>query len=101
MSKSSKNIFKGEHRGFVWFVIIAFLALVAFLCLYPGSNFFSWMKAKSDIKEQRALIEQYQHKIDSLDAEINALRENKDTLEKYAREHYHYSAPGDDVYVIE
>ena len=39
--------------------------------------------------------------IDAMDAEIQALTNSKDSLEKFARETYHFAAPGEDVYIIE
>ena len=39
--------------------------------------------------------------IKDMDAEFKALTENKDSLEKFARETYHFAAPGDDVYIVE
>ena len=39
--------------------------------------------------------------IDEMDREIRNLRNNPDTLETFARETYHFAAPGDDVYIVE
>ena len=39
--------------------------------------------------------------IKAMDAEYKALTENKDSLESFARETYHFAAPGDDVYIVE
>ncbi len=39
--------------------------------------------------------------IDAMDAEIQALTNSRDSLEKFARETYHFAAPGEDVYIIE
>ena len=39
--------------------------------------------------------------IDQMDREIDNLRNNADTLEAFARETYHFAAPGDDVYIVE
>ena len=39
--------------------------------------------------------------IEEMDREIQNLRNNPDTLETFARETYHFAAPGDDVYIVE
>jgi cell division protein FtsB len=35
-----------------------------------------------------------------MDKEIGALTGNRDSLEKFARETYHFAAPGEDVYLV-
>ena len=42
-----------------------------------------------------------QREIEEMDREIQNLRNNPDTLETFARETYHFAAPGDDVYIVE
>ena len=54
-----------------------------------------------DIKAQEEAIEQYNAEIEEMDKRINMLKNDKDTLEKFAREQFHFAAPGEDVYVIE
>ena len=36
-----------------------------------------------------------------MDAEIQSLTRSRDSLEQFARETYHFAAPGEDVYLIE
>ena len=50
---------------------------------------------------QKDEIERYQKEIDEMDARINMLQHNRDTLEEFAREQFYFAAPGDDVYIIE
>ena len=38
---------------------------------------------------------------EELDKRIRMMSDDKDTLEKYAREHFGFAAPGDDVYIME
>ena len=67
----------------------------------PGNTVIHWIKAKMDIKAQEVAIEQYNAEIEEMDKRINMLKNDKDTLEKFAREQFHFAAPGEDVYVIE
>ena len=39
--------------------------------------------------------------IEEMDAEIEDLTHNRDSIEAYAREAYKFAAPGDDVYIVE
>ena len=42
-----------------------------------------------------------QSEIDRMQQEIDNLRNNRDSLESFARDTYHFAAPGDDVYIVE
>lgn len=94
---SLKNI---SHKGFFVTAAVLVAASILFICIYPGSNFFSFLRARSDIRRQEAEIEMYKHRLDSLNAEIDALKNDRDSLERFARENFQYKADGDDVYII-
>lgn len=95
------SLFKGEHRGFFVFAVFAVGLCVVFICFLPGENIFNWFKAKSEIRRQNAQIEYYNEQIVEIDRAIEALRTDKDTLERFAREQFQYASPGDDVYILE
>ena len=46
-------------------------------------------------------MDQLRSDIDAMNEEIEALTNSRDSLEKFARETYHFAAPGEDVYIIE
>ena len=46
-------------------------------------------------------MEIYRHQIEDMDESIEDLKNDRDSLEKFARERFHFAAPGEDVYVIE
>ncbi len=46
-------------------------------------------------------MEIYRQQIREMDQNIEELENNRDTLEKFARERFKFAAPGEDVYVIE
>jgi cell division protein FtsB len=54
-----------------------------------------------DINAQEKEIEQYRKDLEEMEKRINMLKTDKDTLEKFAREQYYFTAPGEDVYIIE
>ena len=100
MSKFS-NIFKGEHKNFR--IVVAFsTAVFVFIWLVgPGNTWIHWAKAGVEIKRQERQIKEYQQEIEKMEKSVNMLKTDRDTLEKFAREQFHFAAPGDDVYVIE
>ena len=43
----------------------------------------------------------YQKEIEQMRRKVNMLQNDKDTLEKFAREQFYFAAPGEDVYIVE
>ena len=99
--KRVRDIFNGEHRRFRIIFAIATAFFVFIWVVGPGNTVIHWAKAKMDINAQEKAIEQYNADIEEMDKRINMLKNDKDTLEKFAREHFYFAAPGEDVYVIE
>lgn len=96
-----RQLFIGEHKWF--FRYAAFVAAVALLWLTfgPGNNILHWIGARFEISSQEKQIEQYTTEIEEMDRRIRMLRSDRDTLEKFARENFHFSEPGDDVYILD
>lgn len=89
-----------EHKGTLVFAGVAVLLCVYYTCCLPGNNIFNWIRASHDVHLQNKEIEYYNSQIEQMDREIDALSNNKDTLERFAREEYNYASPGDDVYIL-
>ncbi len=83
---------------FLAVITIGFFIKILFL---GESNLVNLVKVKFELMRQKDEIERYQKEIDEMDARINMLQHNRDTLEKFAREQFYFAAPGDDVYIIE
>lgn len=96
-----KEIFHGPHRKFAWFVVVTTSVFVFLWIVGPGNTLVHWIKAGVEIRCQEKLIESYVEKNAELDRKVNMLKHDRDTLEKFAREHFGFSVPGEDVYVIE
>ena len=95
------NIFQGEHKRFRIFVAISTAAFIFIWIVGPGNTWIHWAKAGLEIKRQERQIVEYQQEIEMMNMRINMLKTDKDTLERFAREQFHFAAPGEDVYVIE
>jgi cell division protein FtsB len=92
---------QAEKRSFIRYAILAtavFLLLVGFL---NQNNFVRWIKAGIEIRQQEKQMERYQREIKEMDNQIHGLTTSKDSLEQYAREHFNFAEPGDDVYLEE
>ena len=96
-----KDIFTGEHRKFAWFVVISTSLFLLSWLIGPGNTIIHWVKARNEISSQEKQMEVYRAQIDQMNQNIEELENNRDTLERFARERFHFAAPGEDVYVIE
>lgn len=96
-----KDIFKGPHRKFAWFVVVV-TGVFAFLWIVgPGNTVIHWFRAGIEIRRQEQLIKDLEQQNAEMDARIRMLKTDKDTLEKFAREQFNFAVPGEDVYVVE
>ncbi len=96
-----RQLFTGEHRGF--FIFASAVTAVAFLILAfgPGNNICRWIQARFEIASQRKQIRQYGSEIEEMERRIDMLRSDRDTLEKFARERFHFAEQGEDVYIVD
>lgn len=97
--KRKKNIFwNDDHHSFSKFAVIA-TALFLVIVTFSRGGLLNWGKAKYESARQKRQIERYETQIKEMDKEIDILTTNKDSLEKFAREEFHFASPGDDVYI--
>lgn len=87
-----------EKKNFLRFVIIA-TAIFLVTLLVKKDSVLRWVQTGFELRRQRKEIEYYEKQIRDLDSRIESLSTNRDTLEAYAREHFLFSEPGDDVYL--
>jgi cell division protein FtsB len=96
-----RDIFKGPHKYFACFVVAVTAAFLLFWLVGSGNTFINWAKAGIEIRHQEKTIRQYELENAEMDSRINMLKNDKDTLEKFAREQYNFAVPGEDVYIVE
>lgn len=92
---------RSGHNYFLPFVIVVTAVAALWLLFLSHSSVLNWVRANIEIRRQERQMDKYRQEIDEMDAEIRALTDSKDSLEKFARETYHFAAPGEDVYIIE
>lgn len=77
------------------------LVFLLFICLSRTGNIFRWAQAGLTLRRQHRQIELYNGEIRALDEKVQSLSTNRDTLETFAREQFHFAEPGEDVYLID
>ena len=92
---------RSDHNYFLPFVIIITAVAALWLLFFSHSSVLNWVRANWEIQRQERQMDQLRRDIDAMDTEIRSLTNSRDSLEKFARETYHFAAPGDDVYIIE
>ncbi len=92
---------RSDHNYIIPFIIVMTALVALWLLFFSRNSILNWTKASLEEKRQERLMERYRSEIDAMDAEIDALTHNRDSLEKYARETYRFAVPGEDVYVLE
>ena len=92
---------RSDHNYLLPFVIVVTTVVALWLLLFAHNSVLNWVKAGVEVQNQEKEKARLQSEIDAMDAEIQALTENRDSLEAFARENYHFSAPGEDVYIVE
>ena len=92
---------RSDHNYFLPFVLVVTALVAVWLLFFSHSSVLNWVRASLEIDRQERQMEQYRSEIDAMEAEIQALTNSRDSLEKFARETYHFAAPGEDVYIIE
>lgn len=89
---------KNKGHGLWLFFLVTGVLFVGFL-LVKKNNVIRWIQAGYTLKQQERTIRQYRKDIAEMDVRIDALTNNRDSIEKFAREKFNFTEPGDDVYL--
>ena len=92
---------RSEHNYLLPFVIVVTTVVALWLLFFAQNSVLNWVKASVEERSQEAEMARLNAEIAEMDREIENLRTNRDSLESFARETYHFAAPGDDVYIVE
>lgn len=90
---------RSDHNYFLPFVLVVTALVALWLLFFSHSSVLNWVRARLEIRRQERTMERYRNEIDAMNAEIESLTNNRDSLERFARETYHFAEPGDDVYL--
>lgn len=92
--KKLPSIFK----NFFFLTSVLFLIWMFFI---NSMDVFSVLKLKSKLSELKDQKEYYLQKIESVKKDREALLNNEELLEKFARENYLMKKPNEDVFIVE
>lgn len=98
--KKENPLWSSEHHSFSKFAVIA-TALVLLFLLFSRNGLITWVRAGFERRAQERRIERLQQDIRTMDREIDLLTHDRDSLETFARERFHFAAPDEDVYIEE
>lgn len=97
--KKLKDLWNGEHKGFVRYATVTAALFLLWIAVIGDDNLIRWMRARLELRQQNRQIEWYRQEIAAMDKQVRTLSTDRDTLEAYARENFHFAEPGDDVYI--
>ena len=96
-----KDLFRGEHGTFFKFVAVCLALFIILWIVGPGNTVIHWARSKSELRHQKKQVELYQKEIEQMRRQVEMLQNNRDSLEKFAREQFMFSAPGEDGFIVE
>jgi len=96
-----KDIWNGEHKGFYRYAAFATALFLLYISVISSDSLLLWVRAGIQLRQQRKQIEMYEEQIREMDKEVQLLSNDRDSLEKFARERFRLAAPGEDVYVYD
>lgn len=85
----------------VKYIIVSSAVFLVVITFLMRDNLIRWIGAEMTLMRQRRQIEYYQKSNAQLEEQLQNLSTDRDTLEKFARENFHFAAPDEDVYIIE
>lgn len=94
-----RDIWNGEHRSFVRYAVYATAVFIILIGFLNDNNLVRWVKAGFELRRQNRQIETYKREIEVMNEKIRMLSTDRATLEEFAREHFNFARPGDDVYI--
>lgn len=98
--KKESPLWSSDHHSFSKFAVIA-TAAVLLILLFSRNGIITWIRAGFERRAQERQIERYREEIRQMDREIDLLTHDKDSLETFAREQFHFAAPDEEVYIEE
>ncbi|MGM9752732.1 MAG: septum formation initiator family protein [Candidatus Cryptobacteroides sp.] len=87
------------QRSFVRWAFCLSLAMLLFLII-KKDNIFRWAQAGITIHRQEQTIEANKQSIGQMQQRLDNLNNNRDSLEKFARERFNFAEKGEDIFLI-
>ncbi len=84
-------------RNFYFYSSVGFLVWMLF---FDSNDFYSQFQLRNKVRELEGEKEYYTEKIEKVKADREALLNNRELLEKFARENYYMKKDNEDVFVV-
>lgn len=81
--------------------LIASVFFVLWVTILSPTTIEDWISDLHKLSEQNKQIDYYKESIKSIDEKLVQLQSNRDSLEKFAREHYYFHAPNEEVFIVD
>ncbi len=100
---SRKNV---KIKDSKWFRILknkyllVTLFFVLWVLFFDTNNLLRWYSDLKDVAAQERQKIYYKEAIQETDEQLKELRSNRDSLEKFAREQYHFHEPDEELFII-
>jgi len=97
--KNEKKTRKGVSDRLLCIIAsVIFLVIIIFL---DSNNIIRWSSEIIHVHNQEKTIQEYKRKIKETDEQLESLSNNKDSLEKYAREKYFYHKQDEEIFIVQ
>lgn len=81
--------------------LIATLFFIVWVTFFDSGSLTDWARVLLNISKQEAQKRYYIEEIKSIEEKLNELSSNRDSLEKFAREHYFFKEDDEDIFIVE
>ena len=81
--------------------VLTLLFFVVWITIFDKNSLLDWINAKIKLKEITAEQQKYQQLLNATTTTIEDLKNNNDSLEKFARERYGFHKDDEDVFIVE
>ncbi len=98
--KSLLSFKNTSWKGILLKLVLPFVLFLILIIFFGQNNLIAQWKRKKQLAENTANINFLQQEIDSMESQLQELRNNPDALEKVVREKYHQKREDEDTYLI-
>lgn len=81
--------------------LLVTLFFVVWVFFFDTNNLLRWYSDMRDVAAQERQKAYYKEAIRETDEQLKELSSNRDSLEKFAREQYHFHEPDEDLFIID
>jgi len=81
--------------------VLTLLFFVVWITIFDKSSILDWVKNRMQLSKIKTEQQRYQQILNDTSTTIEDLKNNDDSLEKFARENYGFQKDDEDVFIVE